>query len=100
MTMGNVEHEKLGDDTKPVLYFKGAKKGLVLNKTNSNTIAGAYGDEPNDWFGQEVILFSAMVEFGGKSAPAIRVKIPYKRPKADPSGPKPTNPDLDDSIPF
>jgi hypothetical protein len=80
LTMANVEREKLGDDNKPVLYFKGAKKGLVLNKTNTNAIGDAYGDDSDDWFGQPIILFSAMVEYAGKLGPAIRVKVPPRAP--------------------
>lgn len=105
LTMGNVEREKLGDDTKPVLYFKSGKKGLVLNKTNSNTIAMAYGDDSDDWFGKEVILYSAMIEFGGKTAPAIRVRVPppkstSKANKPDPISSGPARAELDEEIPF
>lgn len=90
VVMANVEKEKLGDDMKLVLYFKGKDKGLVLNKTNSNTIADAYGDETEDWFSQEIILFSVMTDFQGKVGPAIRVRAPMpKDRKRDPisSGP-------------
>lgn len=74
--MQNVEKEKLGDDTKLVLYFKGKEKGVVLNKTNASTIADAYGDDSEDWFDQPLILFSVMVDFQGKVGPAIRCRIP------------------------
>lgn len=106
VTMGNVELEKLGNDMKPVLYFKGKERGLCLNKTNSNTIAEAYGDDTDHWFGQEIILFSVMADYQGKVGPAIRVRVPPRAPirREDPisSGPqRQTAPaDLDDSIPF
>lgn len=74
--MQNVEREKLGDDMKLVLYFKGKDRGLVLNKTNSNTIVDAYGDDTDDWFDQPLIMFSVMVDFQGKVGPAIRVRVP------------------------
>lgn len=94
LTMANVEREKIGDDFKPVLYFKGKEKGVVLNKTNAGTISDAYGDESEDWFDQPIILFSVMIDFQGKVGPAIRCRIPTakdNRPKADPisSGPAP-----------
>jgi arabinogalactan endo-1,4-beta-galactosidase len=86
--MSNVEREKIGDDNKPVLYFKGKEKGIVLNKTNAGTIVDAYGDDTQDWYDQELILFSVMVDFQGKVGPAIRCRIPTARdrkpPKADP----------------
>jgi len=74
--MQNVEKEKLGDDMKLVLYFKGKEKGVVLNKTNSNTICDSYGDDTEDWFDQPLILFSVMVDFQGKVGPAIRCRVP------------------------
>ena len=80
--MQHVEMEKLGDDNKPVLYFKGKTKGLALNVTNCRTIAAVYGDEMNDWRDQEIILFTAMVDFQGKTVEAIRVRAP--QPKDNP----------------
>jgi arabinogalactan endo-1,4-beta-galactosidase len=74
--MQAVEMEKIGDDMKPVLYFKGKEKGVVLNKTNNGTISAAYGYESDDWFDQPLILFSVMVDFQGKVAPAIRCRVP------------------------
>lgn len=76
LTMANVEREKIGDDFKPVLYFKGKDRGLALNKTNAGTIADAYGDDSDDWFDQPIILFSVMVDFQGKVGPAIRCRVP------------------------
>lgn len=76
VTMAHVEREKIGEDTKPVLYFKGKDKGVVLNKTNANTISDAYGDDTDDWFDQPLILFSVQVDFQGKVAPAIRCRVP------------------------
>lgn len=82
LVMKNVEIEKIGDDTKPVLYFRGQTKGLALNKTNSKTIADAYGDEMDDWTGSEIILFPVMTDYQGKSVEAIRVRAP--QPKDNP----------------
>jgi len=103
--MANVEREKIGDDTKPVLYFKGKEKGVVLNKTNANVLSDFYGDDTDDWFDQPIILFSVMTEFQGKSTPGLRVRIPTakdNKPKADPisSGPVHTVSLADDEIPF
>jgi arabinogalactan endo-1,4-beta-galactosidase len=104
--MANVEREKLGDDSKPVLYFKGKEKGVVLNKTNSNTIADAYGDDTDEWFDQEIILFSVMVDFNGKVSPSIRMRVPTakdrKKDNSITSGPQPAKSEqlTDDEIPF
>ncbi len=102
--MSNVEKEKIGDDLKPVLYFKGKERGVVLNKTNARTITDAYGDDTEDWYDQEIILFSLMIDFQGKVGPAIRMRAPTARDrkKSDPisSGPEPKPENLDDPIPF
>ncbi len=112
--MQNTEREKIGDDTKPVLYFKGKDKGVVLNKTNAATIVDAYGDDSEDWFDQPLILFSVMVDFQGKVGPAIRCRVPTARDnkparKADPistgpddfPGDRPVAPaELNDAIDF
>jgi hypothetical protein len=82
--MANVEKEKMGDDMKLVLYFKGKEKGLVLNKTNSNTIVDAYGDDTEHWYDNEIILFSVMTDFQGKIGPAIRCRAPTARDRAPP----------------
>lgn len=78
--ISRVEIDKVGEDTKPIVYFEGKQKGLALNKTNANNIAAAYGDETNDWIGGEVELYEAMVDYQGKTVPAVRVRIPPRRP--------------------
>ena len=69
--------EELGQgaemETKPVLYFDGGQKGLVLNKTNAQAIADDYGDDTEAWAGREIVLFIQKVTFQGKLTPAIRV---------------------------
>jgi hypothetical protein len=76
VTMANTEREKLGNDNKLVLYFKGKEKGLVLNKTNAGTISDAYGDDTEDWFDNPLILFSVKTDFQGKVVDAIRCRVP------------------------
>jgi len=77
--MDRVEMRDIGGDHKPVLYFLGKEKGVVLNKTNSNNIALAYGDDTDDWHGKEIVLFEAMVDFQGKTVSAIRVRTPQAK---------------------
>lgn len=75
--MQHVEMQDVGDDEfKPVLFFQGKAKGLVLNKTNANNIALIYGDETSDWFGHELLLYPTMVDYQGRSVDAIRVRAP------------------------
>lgn len=119
--MGRVEQEKIGDDMKLILYFQGKEKGVVLNKTNANNVAAIYGGETEDWYGKEITLVEAMVDFQGKSVPAIRMRAPPRnsaparqpqrqmadadnyddRPEPPPRREAPArNDDMDDDIPF
>jgi hypothetical protein len=79
LTMSRAEFETLGDDRKLILYFKGQEKGLVLNKTNANTIAKLYGADTDDWIGKEIVLFDVPVDFRGETVQAIRVRAPKKK---------------------
>lgn len=115
--MDRAEYEMIGSDKKLILYFVGKEKGMVLNKTNANNIAMIYGDDTDDWRDQEIVLFEALVDFQGKTVPAIRVKAAFKpkqrqAPAENERGPQEpvrrmaesstVDPrgDLDDTIPF
>lgn len=95
LTMGRVDREEIGTDKKLVLYFKERDKGLVLNKTNANTIGDAHGDDTDDWFGHPLILFSIRTEYQGKPVDGLRCRVPTPKdnrqtaPRRDPisSGP-------------
>lgn len=82
-----VDVENVGNDDdpenhKPVLYFVGKAKGMVLNRTNSSTIASAYGDETDDWRGKNLLLYATETPFQGKNVPCLRVKISKGAPAA------------------
>lgn len=103
LTIKNVDIETIGDDRKPVAYFEGKEKGLVLNKTNANTIAFAYGDDMDEWRGGEIIIFPTTTDFQGRTVDAIRVKIPPRKPANTHVGTRAAQSDndaIDDSIPF
>ncbi len=103
LTIRTCVMEELGQgsdkETKPVLYFNGAQKGLVLNKTNTNVIVEAYGKETTDWEGQPVEVYPTQVEFKGKSVEGIRVRIqPEAQPEKEPDA-APMADVFDDEIP-
>jgi hypothetical protein len=112
--IADVKVEAVGrdQDTKPVVYFEGKKKGLVLNKTNSNKIASiAQSHETDEWAGVVIAIYPTEVEFSGESVEAIRVKAPKATTRrmepqghADPlpvDDPRPpAAPVTDDDIPF
>jgi hypothetical protein len=87
-TIEDIRLEKVGTDEKLIAYFRGGKKGLVLNKTNSNNIALVYGLDTDGWIGGEIEMFTAMVDFQGRSTEAIRVKA-RPRPAGKRQGPSP-----------
>lgn len=67
--------EQTGDE-KPVCYFQGKDRGLVLNVTNASTISTAYGDDTEEWYGKPIILFATTTSFGGRTVPCLRVRVP------------------------
>jgi hypothetical protein len=98
VTIDRVVMEDIGGDQKPILYFKGKEKGLVLNKTNANAIIGMTGnDETESWGGQRVAMFVTKVDFQGKRVDAIRIE---DAPANGKTAPPPPPQDEDDSIPF
>jgi len=67
--------EQTGEE-KPVLYFVETDRGLVLNKTNADTISTKLGDDETDnWPGAKLVLFPATTSFGGRTVPCIRVRL-------------------------
>lgn len=61
-------------ERKPVLYFRNATKGLVLNRTNGMIIANLYGDETDEWVGRKISIYPTKVKAFGELQDAIRVK--------------------------
>lgn len=107
VTIARVEIEKIGEDTKPVVYFKGKQKGLVCNKTNSKAIAAIFGPETDDWTNGELILFPIMTDYQGKPVEAVRVRAPQPKDGPARNTPPQTAPQrmqqddaMSDEIPF
>ncbi len=101
LTIRACVREELGQgndkEKKPVLYFKEAQKGLVLNKTNANVIVDAYGKMTEDWEGKTVEVYPARVEFKGNLVDGIRVRI---QQEAQPDAAPLADGEPDDEIPF
>lgn len=77
----DVEPVGRGKEMKPVIYFAGKQKGMVLNKTNSKKIAEiAESPDTDDWHGVQIMLFATEVDFQGETVEAIRVKAPKRAP--------------------
>ena len=84
--ISRIEVTKMNDGNKPVMFFEGKKKGVVLNKTNATRISNAYGDNMNDWIGKAVVIYPDTTTFNGQSVACIRVKVPapQREPGEDP----------------
>lgn len=66
---------------KPVLYFKGSKKGFALNITNARIIGALFGTfETEAWIGKRITLYPTTTTFGSDTVECIRVR--NKAPKA------------------
>lgn len=102
------------EETKPVAYFEGAAKGLVLNVTNWDAITDIVGDDDSkSWPDHRIELYSIPVEVRGKVTKGVRVRAPQDelrlQPRLEPRTrkAKPVPPpkssvadDLDDEVPF
>jgi hypothetical protein len=102
VTMSHVGLEKVGNDQKPILYFQGKDRGLVLNVTNAKKIAEMYGDDTENWTGGKIVLYEAMVDFKGDTVAAIRVRLGPRGvpPKAPAMSPDDNYHAPNDDIPF
>lgn len=75
MTIQNVTIEDIGDkDRKPVMWLKGAAKGIVLNRTNADSVGLVHGRDTDAWTGKEVEIYVQGVAFQGQTVPAIRMR--------------------------
>jgi len=97
VTIDKIVMQPVGDDeTKPVCYFVGRTKGLILNRTNWSTLEEITGfDDSDQWPGTRILLKTVKVEFQGKRVPGIRLdaapqasQAPAPRPSA--AAPAPT----------
>lgn len=77
-TIGNVAMEQVLAEWKPVMWFKGFEKGLVLNQTNGKILSAlpGWGPESNHWVGKEIILFTFMAMQNGQPQARIGVREP------------------------
>lgn len=106
VVMDRVEMELLGEDKRPVVYFKGKDKGLVLNKTNANTISDMWGSDTRTWEGKDIVIYPTRVDFKGERVDAIRVQYIDSKPSrpalqhSEVAPPAPLSQEMSDEIPW
>ena len=107
VVIDRVEFEAVGQkkEMKPILYFQGKDKGVVLNKTNANKIM-QLTESPvtEEWKGHAICLYPTETSFQGEMVDCIRVKAvpPGARPQRTPP-PEPDPPPVpmtESDIPF
>lgn len=81
VTIARVAYERIknqdgAEEEKPVVWFVGKEKSLILNKTNATSIAELHGPDTDAWTGKQIKLITARVEAFGKQADAIRIAPP------------------------
>jgi hypothetical protein len=64
-------------ETKPIVYFSGKGKGLLLNRTNARAILAIAGTAiTEDWRGVRITLYPTVDTFGKEQHDVIRIKAP------------------------
>ena len=87
-------------ERKLVAHFTGKDKGLVLNRTNADSLAAIFVDDDYENWSGPIVLFPDMTTFGGKRVPCIRIRENTGAAPAPPPPPVDTAPVTDDDIPF
>jgi hypothetical protein len=81
-TISNVEMELVGQGAdqkhKPVLHLEG-EKSMVLNRTNFETLANAFGDS-DEWAGHKIKVKAIRTQYAGKSIDGLRVEPIVPKP--------------------
>ena len=80
-TIADVRPEVLksdnGDESKPVMYFSGDHKPMIINNANWMTVEDLYGDDSDAWAGHTVELYhEPNIMFGNKRVGGIRIRKP------------------------
>jgi hypothetical protein len=73
------------EEIKPVMYFQGKQKGLILTSTNQDFLRAAFGDAITASYGHVVTLRAVTKRIAGRDIDTIILSQPA--PAAD--GPKP-----------
>lgn len=86
VTISDIQKQLVGQGEKAqqkwILFFKEAKKGLVLNATNIKTLTTLFhSDDSDDWMGQKIaVWYNPDVEMMGEIVGGLRIrhKLPGK----------------------
>lgn len=103
----HVQMEQMANkEMKPVMYFEGKTKGMIVNIGNSNVLSSVYGVETDNWKGASLQIYVVDTEFQGQPTKGLRVRIPPQggkpavQPEEQPVYEPPVGAGGDDQIPF
>jgi hypothetical protein len=94
---GEVVGEGGRKDRAPLVWFKGAKKAMVMNRTNMKTIASIAGSfKAKDWIGKRITLYATTCKGArGGQVDCVRVRpTPPGAGKDDVMPDAPVDPDM------
>jgi hypothetical protein len=79
VTIERIEAKELRNPTKkeikPILFFKGKEKSLIVNATNGKIIASLYGTKVGAWKGKRIALYKTTTNGpGGQTVECVRVR--------------------------
>jgi hypothetical protein len=109
VTIKKVVLDTIEDEAKLIVFFEKVARGLVLNKTNANSIAEITGTRDyGDWNGYQIKLIKVKVEYQGKRVDGIRIEPAPKgktnskpKPEAEPFPEEEEATEItDDDVPF
>ena len=70
-------------ELKPVAYFTGRKKALILSPTNQRTLKALFGDDVASCKGKWVTLEALSMRVAGRDTLPIRIGPAQQQPKPD-----------------
>lgn len=90
LTIASIRAEKMRPQAhapemeKWVLYFKEAKRGIVLNRTLAHQIAEIlHSQETNDWIDKQITIFPQTINVGGKKVTTIKARAAVSGQNSD-----------------
>lgn len=67
------DEEKEAPERMYFLSFKGKKKTLGINRTNTILISKMFGRNPQKWLGKRIVIYPTKTRMAGEEVPCIRV---------------------------
>jgi hypothetical protein len=88
-----IDREQLQDGKiKPAIFFVGAQKALLCNKTNWGTLGAAFGKDLDSWKGRQIELFAMPCQGPNGMTQGVRVRAVVNQPAPSPVTVTPAQP--------